>query len=39
MRLASLLILGGYAERAGTAMQSEAADCGQPRSPSPRNRR
>jgi hypothetical protein len=31
MRLASLLILGGYAERAGTAVQSEAADFGQPR--------
>jgi hypothetical protein len=31
MRLASLLILGGYAERAGTAMQAEAADFGQPR--------
>ena len=31
MRLASLLILGGYAERAGTAMQAEAADFGRPR--------
>jgi hypothetical protein len=33
MRLASLLILGGYAERAGTAVQAEAADFGQPRIP------
>jgi hypothetical protein len=39
MRLASLLILGGYAERAGTAMQSEAADFGQPRFPNTRNSR
>jgi len=37
MRLASLLILGGYAERAGTAVQAEAADFGQPRFP--RNKR
>jgi hypothetical protein len=37
MRLASLLILGGYAERAGTAMQAEAADFGQPRFPRPKN--
>ena len=39
MRLASLLILGGYAERAGTAMQAEAADFGQPRFPGPKNKR
>ena len=39
MRLASLLILGGYAERAGTAMQAEAADFGQPRFPSLRKNR
>ena len=39
MRLASLLILGGYAERAGTSMQAEAADFGQPRFPSTRNNR
>ena len=38
MRLASLLILGGYAERAGTAVQAEAADFGQPKLPSPRKR-
>jgi hypothetical protein len=37
MRLASLLILGGYAERAGTAVQAEAADLGQLRFP--RNKR
>jgi hypothetical protein len=39
MRLASLLILGGYAERAGTAIQAEAADFGQPRFPNPKNKR
>ena len=39
MRLASLLILGGYAERAGTAMRAEAADFGQPRVPGPKNKR
>jgi hypothetical protein len=39
MRLASLLILGGYAERAGTAVQSEAADFGQPRFSGTRNKR
>ena len=38
MRLASLLILGGYAERAGTAMQAEAADFGQPRFTNPRTK-
>jgi hypothetical protein len=39
MRLASLLILGGYAERAGTAMRAEAADFGQPRLPGTRTTR
>jgi hypothetical protein len=39
MRLASLLILGGYAERAGTAMPAEAADLGQPRFPGPKTKR
>ena len=39
MRLASLLILGGYAERAGTAVRAQAADFGQPRFPTPKNRR
>ena len=39
MRLASLLILGGYAERAGTGIRAEAADFGQPRFPSPKNKR
>jgi hypothetical protein len=39
MRLASLLILGGYAERAGTAVQAEAADFGQPRFPGTRTTR
>jgi hypothetical protein len=36
MRLASLLVLGGYAESAGSAMHAEAADFGQPRFPSAR---
>jgi hypothetical protein len=35
LRLASLLILGGYAERAGSAL-AEAADVGRPSFP-PRN--
>ena len=39
MRLASLLILGGYAERAGTAVRAQAADFSQPRFPSPKDRR
>ena len=39
LRLASLLILGGFAERAGTAMHAEAADFGQPRFPSLKTRR
>ena len=39
MRLASLLILGGYAERAGTALRLEAADFGQPRFPTPKTSR
>ncbi len=39
MRLASLLILGGYAERAGSAVQFEAADFGQPRFPTPKHSR
>jgi hypothetical protein len=30
LRLASLLILGGYAERAGSATLAEAADLGRP---------
>jgi len=30
LRLASLLILGGYAERAGSAALAEAADFGRP---------
>jgi hypothetical protein len=39
MRLASLLVLGGYAESAGAAMHTEAADFGQPKFPSPKNSR
>jgi hypothetical protein len=36
LRLASLLILGGYAERAGSSTLTEAADFGRPTFP-PRN--
>jgi hypothetical protein len=36
LRLASLLILGGYAERAGSSPFAEAADFGRPTFP-PRN--
>lgn len=39
MRLASLLILGGYAERAGTAVRAQAADFRQPRFPSLKDKR
>jgi hypothetical protein len=38
LRLASLLILGGYAERAGSAHLAEAADFGRPTFP-PRDRK
>ena len=38
LRLASLLILGGYAERAGSANLAEAADFGRPTFP-PRDRK
>jgi len=33
LRLATLLIIGGYAEAVGARVQSEAADFGQARSP------
>jgi hypothetical protein len=39
LRLASLLILGGYAERAGTAVHAEAADFGRPSFPPPKTKR
>lgn len=38
MRLASLLILGGYAEQAGSAMRAEAADFGHIRFSQPKKR-
>ena len=37
IRLASLLILSGYAESAGSALNAEAADFGAPKIPRPRN--
>lgn len=36
IRLASLLILSGYAESAGSAMTAEAADFGGPKIPKPK---
>ena len=36
LRLATLLIIGGYAETAGRTVQAEAADFGMPRFPRPK---